>query len=92
MLTPYELVYGKKLVIPIEFEIETLHTDLELGMSLSEAQKAQLAQLYSLDEMLHESLHHIEMGQHQQKKWHDHFIQLNAFKPSDWVLLYDSHY
>lgn len=36
-LTPYELVYGKKAIILIEFEIKTLWTTLQLSLSLSDA-------------------------------------------------------
>jgi hypothetical protein len=38
MFTPYDLVYGKKVMLPIEFEIQTLRTTLQLGLELSEAQ------------------------------------------------------
>ena len=38
-LTPYQLVYGKKVVLPIEFKIKTLKTTLQLGLSLFDAQK-----------------------------------------------------
>jgi hypothetical protein len=37
--TPYELVYGKQANLPIEFQIETLGTAVQVGMELSEAQK-----------------------------------------------------
>ena len=30
--TPYELVYGKKVMSPIEFEIKTVRTTIELNM------------------------------------------------------------
>jgi hypothetical protein len=40
--TPYALVYGKKANLPIEFQIETLGTTMQVGMELSEAQKRRL--------------------------------------------------
>ncbi|XP_057853197.2 uncharacterized protein LOC131063406 [Cryptomeria japonica] len=50
-LTPYKLVYGKKAVLLIKFKIKTLQTALQLGLSLSDAQKDCIAQLHSLDEL-----------------------------------------
>ena len=36
-LTPYQLVYGKKVTLPIEVEIKTLRIALQLGMDLSQS-------------------------------------------------------
>ena len=35
--SPFKLVYGKSLLFPIEFEISTLRTVLELGLDLLDA-------------------------------------------------------
>jgi hypothetical protein len=91
-LTPYELVYGKKVVLPIEFEIKTLRTALQLGLSLSDAQKERLAQLHSLDELRQEALLHTELVQNQRALWHDKHIRQRSFQPGDWALLYDSRF
>lgn len=37
--TQYELVYGKKVLLSIEFQVETFKTKTNLGLDLSEAQK-----------------------------------------------------
>ena len=37
--SPFELVYRKSPLFPIEFEIRTLRTTLEAGLDLSDAQK-----------------------------------------------------
>lgn len=34
--TPYELVYGKKPLLPFEFEIQTLRNAMEVGIELFE--------------------------------------------------------
>jgi hypothetical protein len=39
--TPYELVYGKQVLLPIEFQVRTFHITAELGLNLDEAQKQQ---------------------------------------------------
>ena len=63
--TPYELIYGKKVVLSIEFEIKTLRTALNLRLSLSDAQKECITQLHSLDELCQEVLLHTKLVQNQ---------------------------
>eukprot|EP00253_Pinus_taeda_P008460 PITA_08460 len=48
--TPYELVYGKKDLLSIEFEYNTLRMAVQLDRDLSHAQKERLLQLNGLDE------------------------------------------
>jgi len=50
MITPFELVYGKKAMLPIEFEYHTLRTSTELDMNLQLTKREILIQLNSLDE------------------------------------------
>jgi hypothetical protein len=40
--SPYELVYGKSVVFPVEFEIITLRTTLAVNLDLTDAQIAKL--------------------------------------------------
>eukprot|EP00253_Pinus_taeda_P032007 PITA_32007 len=40
--TPYELVYGKQVLFPIDFQLKTFKMVVQLGMDLSEAQKHRL--------------------------------------------------
>lgn len=37
--TPYELVYGKQVLLPIKFQIKTFRMETQLGMDLLEAHK-----------------------------------------------------
>ena len=46
--TPYELVYGKQVLFPIEFQVKTFKITIQLGMELSKAQKHRLEQLMNL--------------------------------------------
>ena len=48
--SPYELVYGKNGVFPIEFEIKTLKKSIEANLDLTEAERNRLGQLNELDE------------------------------------------
>jgi hypothetical protein len=91
-ITPFELVYGKKSMLPIEFEYHTLRTTVELDMNLQSTQREILSQLNSLDEYRMQSLFNTEVVQQQRKYWHDKKIKYNKFKEGDWALLYDSRF
>ena len=49
--TPYELVYGKQVLLPIEFQVKTFRMAAQLGMDLDEAQKQWILQINELDEI-----------------------------------------
>ena len=40
--TPYELVYGKQVLFPIDFQVKRFKMAVQLGMDLSEAQQHRL--------------------------------------------------
>jgi len=48
--TPYELDFGKKVTLPIEFEQKTLRTTSQLNLDIIEAYKERVQQLNQLDE------------------------------------------
>eukprot|EP00253_Pinus_taeda_P017066 PITA_17066 len=90
--SPYELVYGKEVLLPIEFQIKTFKIAVQLGMSLSEAQKHRMDQLNELDEIRHDAILRTDLVQHQRTKWHDRFIKEKKFQKGDWALLFDSKF
>eukprot|EP00253_Pinus_taeda_P009620 PITA_09620 len=90
--TTYELVYGKKDFLSIEFEFNTLRMATQLNLDLSYAQKEILLQLNGLDEHKMQALLHTEVVQLQRKIWHGKNIKENQFQEGDWALLYDSRY
>lgn len=49
--SPCKLDYGKSPLFPMEFKINTLRIDLEVGLDLLATQKDQLEQLNELDEI-----------------------------------------
>jgi len=77
--TPYELVYGKKSLLSIEFEFNTLRMAAQLDLDLSRAQRERLLQLNGLDEYKLHTLLHTEVAQLQRKIWHDKNIKENQF-------------
>ena len=66
--TRYELVYGKQVLFPIEFQVKTFKMAIQLGMDLSEAQKHRLEQLNELGEIRQEAIQRIDLAQHQRAK------------------------
>ena len=57
------MVYGKKVLLPIEFQIKTFKTAADLNLELTEAQKQRVAQLNELDEIRQEAFQHTNLVQ-----------------------------
>ena len=49
--TPYQVAYGKKALLPIEFQIHTFKLATDLGVDISKAQRESIIPLNQLDEM-----------------------------------------
>lgn len=90
--TPFELVYGKVVMLLVEFEHKTLCTSLELKINLPTAQSECLLHLNSLDEMQKSALERTELIYNQRKRWHDSHIKNKHFQVGDWAPLYDSRF
>eukprot|EP00253_Pinus_taeda_P014594 PITA_14594 len=90
--SPYELVFGKNAIFPVEFEIKTLRTSLVVNLDLTDAQTARLQQLQELDEKRLDAVHQTTMIQQQRSRWHDRNIKQKQFQKGDWALLYDSRF
>ena len=50
------MVYGKEVMLPIEFQIHTYNLAADLDIDLNEAQKEKIMQLNQLDEMRQQEL------------------------------------
>ena len=81
--SPYQLVFGKQPIFPIEFEIQTLRTAQEVGLDLSEAQINRLQQINELDEIRLSALQNTALIQQQRAKWHDALIKNKVFHEGD---------
>eukprot|EP00253_Pinus_taeda_P012144 PITA_12144 len=90
--TPYQLVYGKDVMLPIEFQIHTFKLAADLQIDLDEAQKERIQQLNQLDEMRQQAEETTILMQKQRKQWHDAHIKKKQFKEGDWALLFDSKF
>jgi hypothetical protein len=87
---PYEIVYGKQVLLPIEFQVRTFRIVVELGLNLDEAQNKQALQLNELDKIRQDAIQRTILVQNQRSKWHEKFIKKKHFEPGDWDLLFDS--
>ena len=81
--TPYQLVYGKEVMLPIEFQIHTYKMAADLGIDLNEAQQERIQQLNQLDEMRQQAEETAILMQKQRKQWHDAHIKNKQFKEGD---------
>ena len=63
----YELFYGKKALLSVEFEFNSLRMAAELNLYLSNAQKERFLQLNGLDEFRMQALLHTEIVQLQRR-------------------------
>ena len=61
-------MYGKIPLFPVEFEIKTLRTTLEVGLNLTATQKHQLEQINELVEIHLEDIENTIAIQQQQTK------------------------
>jgi hypothetical protein len=65
--SPYEMVYGKIPIFPIEFKIKTLRIASTVNLDLTMAQEARLQQLNELDEKCLDTIHQTTVIQQQKK-------------------------
>ena len=89
---PYELVHGKQVLLPIEFQVKTFRMAAQLGMDLDEAQKQRVLQINELDEIRQDALQRTMLIQNQRKTSNDKFIKEKQFNTGDWALLFDSQF
>jgi hypothetical protein len=85
-------VYGKQVLLPIEFQVRTFCIVAELGLNLDESQKKRALLLNELDEIRQDAIQRTILVQNQRRKWHDKFIKKKHFQPGDWALLFDSQF
>ena len=61
--TPYDLVYGKKALLSIEFEYNTIRMAAQLDLDVTRESQERLLQLNKLDEFRMQALLHTEVTQ-----------------------------
>jgi hypothetical protein len=90
--TPYNLVYGKQILLPIEFQVKTFRIIAQLEMNLLAEKQQRILQLNELNEVRHDDIQQTSLVQQKKKIWQDKFIKKKQFKSSDWALLFVSNF
>ena len=88
--TPFKLVYGQEVVVPLQLRHHTLEIAKVHKLDIREAKHERLFQLQKLEEDKVIALQHQKSQKQQQKAWHDRNIKSKNISFSDLVLLYDS--
>eukprot|EP00253_Pinus_taeda_P016861 PITA_16861 len=90
--TPFRLVYGVEVVMPMEYIVPSLCIEAFTGMADHKALEERLTQLMELEEDRFLVGFHQQVQKEQEKAWHNRHIKLCTFKVNDLVLLYDSNF
>ena len=85
-------MYGKQVLLPIEFQVKTFRMAAQLGMNLDEAQKQRILQINELDEIRKDALQRTMLIHNQRKTCHDKFIKQKQFNTRYWALLFESQF
>jgi hypothetical protein len=90
--TPFQLVYGKEVVVPAEFITPSLYIAHDTQMTDDESVAQRIADLQELEEARFLAYFHQSVEKSRHKSWHDRHIKSKIFAQGDKVLLYDSPY
>ena len=71
---PFELVYGKKTLLSIEFEYNTLRMVAKIDLDITSTQQERMLQLNCLDEFRMKTLLHTAVIQLHKNIWHEKHI------------------
>ena len=88
--TPFKLVYGQEVIVPLHFRQHTYEIAEVLKIDMSEAKHERTFHLQKLEEDKIMAIHHQEAQKQQQKDCHDRNIKRKNISVGDLVLLYDS--
>ena len=88
--TPFKLVCGQEVVVPLHFRKHALEIGEVLKLDIGEAKDEMIFQLQKLEEDIIISIQHQESQKQWQKAWHDKNIKSKNISVSDLLLLYDS--
>ena len=90
--TPFRLVYGMEVVMPMEYILPSLRIVALPEMADHGALEERLVQLAELEEDQFIVGFHQQVQNEHEKAWRDRHIKLHTFQVNDLVLLYDSKF
>ncbi|MCO5574680.1 hypothetical protein L7F22_028470 [Adiantum nelumboides] len=83
-MTPFRMVYGTEVAVPLEFAVPSLRMAKQYNMDFNMVLKARLEELQKLDEQRQRALLEQQVVQQRRKYWHDSRLRLkNLSKVSD---------
>jgi hypothetical protein len=88
--TPFKLVYGQEVVIPLQFWTNSDRVAVVAKFDESKSVNSRMYQLNKLEKERLIAINHQEVQKQQQKAWYDRHIKKKDIKDGDLVLLYDS--
>ena len=86
--SPYQLVHGVELILPIECRIPSLNLAVEL-LPETYALEERLVHLEKIDEQRRDALVALELNKCHVKSQYDNFVRPRNFREGDLVLLWD---
>jgi transposase InsO family protein len=92
MHTPFKLVYGLKVVIPIEYLVRSLRIIAFTDMDDTGVFQDRLMQLVELEEDRFIVGFHQQVQKERENAYHDKHIKKKVFKQGDLVLVYESKF
>lgn len=90
--TPFQLIYGKEVVIPMEYIVPSLRIVAITSMADCRDLEERLAQLAELEEEQLLARFHQKVQKQHEKAWHDRHIKVCTFKENDLILLCDNKF
>ncbi|XP_074293734.1 uncharacterized protein LOC141620877 [Silene latifolia] len=84
--TPYALVYGVEVVLPLELEIPSLHIAMQMELTEEENDKLRLAELETLDEKRLDAQQKLECYHARMSRAFNKKVRPRAFQVGDLVL------
>ena len=88
--TPFRMVYGKEVVMPMEYIVPSLRITTFMNMVEPDIMEEKLAQIVALEEDHFIANFHQQVQKAWDKAWHDRHIRQKTFAEGELVLLYDS--
>jgi hypothetical protein len=92
MQTPFKLVYGLEVVVPMEYLVPSLRIIAFTDMDDTRLFKKGLHSWFELEEEIFIAGFHQQVQKEREKAYHDRHIKKKAFKQGDMVLVYDSKF
>jgi hypothetical protein len=92
MQTPFKLVYGLDVLVPMEYLVPSLRIAAFIGMDDTRTMQYRLPQLVELEEDRFIAGFNQQIQKEREKAYHDRHIKKKVFKQGDMVLVYDNNF